>query len=238
MRDRFAIAWIVTILSVCTYLAYEVVRMDRLIDAGAKMSVSAKKFERPIDNRNEILILGDSLAYGVGVSEPEKSFAGLLAGQFKDKSIINNAEIGETTESLRRTLDNKLNTHYEQIYIIVGGNDIMRIHINVLSSSESLKSVVRRSSQLADQVFLITTGDFNNVSLSPWILKNVFGVRANIIRNSALELEKELRNFNYVDFKSAAIEKGEYKKLEAPDGYHLNEQGIRVLVTTMLDKKY
>ena len=236
MRNIFAIALIFIITSICAYMGYEVVRMDRLVNAGASMSRSAQKYDKKISDKKEILVLGDSLAYGVGVSGPEKSFAGVLSERYKDKSIKNNAVIGETIGSLRTTLDKKLTAKYERIYIVVGGNDIMRMHINVFSSKESLKPIIRQASQHADMVILVTTGNFDNVSLSPWALKSFFDIRANIIRSSALELESEIKNFNYIDFQNVMIDRKEYKKLEAADGYHLNDQGIQKLVSVMLEE--
>lgn len=212
--------------------------MNQLIEAGKRMSQTAKKFERPVDDKNEVLILGDSLAYGVGASTPENSLAGVLAERLAGKSIENKAEIGETIGSLRKTLDDKQATHYEQVYIVVGGNDIMRMHINVLSSRDSLKALIKEAAQQSDQVTLVTTGDFKNVTLSPFILKTVFDIRANTIRRAALELETELNNFDYVDFYSVPFEKLEYKQLEAADGYHLNDRGIQRLVSIMLQGNY
>ncbi len=238
MRNRHALAGIIIILGVCTYLAYEVVRMNQLITAGASLSRSAQKFERPIGEKNEILILGDSLAYGVGASSPDKSFAGVLAARFNDKSVKNKAVIGETTSSLNKTIDGELTNHYEKIYIIVGGNDIMRMHINILKSSKSLRTAIEKASLQANEVVIMTAGDFDDVSLSPWALKPIFELRAEMIRNTALKLEHEYENFDYIDIKAAAIDSEVYKQLEAPDGYHLNDQGIEMLVSTMQSGKY
>lgn len=79
IRNEYAVIVIIAIFGICSYLSFEVVRMNRLINAGAIMSRNAVKYERPIEGKNEILILGDSLAYGVGVSKPADSFAGVIA---------------------------------------------------------------------------------------------------------------------------------------------------------------
>lgn len=237
MRNTVGIFGAATILGICTYLGYEVLRMNRLIDAGASISLSTEKFEKTINGKNEILVLGDSLAYGVGASSAEKSFAAVLADNFSNKSIENNAEIGETISSLQKTLDQKLTTRYEHIYIIVGGNDIMRIHINVFSSARSLKAVIRDISRRAERVTLITTGDFDYVSLSPWMMRGIFNARAKIIRSAALDLESEVSNLNYVDLYKTRVDKSEYKRLEASDGYHVNDAGIQKLVSIMLQEQ-
>jgi len=236
MRTITALTGIILIVGTCVYLGYEVLRMNLLIDEGAKLSRSTQIFERTIDDKNEILILGDSLAYGVGVDKPEDSFAGVLAERLKFKSIKNNSEIGETTSSLDASLNDKMAARYETTYIIVGGNDIMRMHINIYGSKDALKSLIKRVSKQSDNVYLVTTGDFKNVSLSPWILKNAYSYRSDLIRNTAIDLESKYANFNYIDFKSVKMSREEYQKLEAADGYHLNEQGIKELISVTLDE--
>lgn len=226
------------IIIICTYLGYEAYRIKHLADAGAVLSRTTEKFAREIDGKSDILILGDSLAYGVGASSPELSFAGKLAQEFEGSSITNNAEIGETIISLRNTISSKLTGRYKKIYIIVGGNDIMRVHFNIYNSANSIDHIIRESSQHTDKVVLITTGKFDNVSLSPWILKSVFNARADIVRRSAIELEDTYTNYDYIDFYSVSIEKKEYKRLEAKDGYHLNDLGVDKLVSTTLEAEF
>ncbi|HMS30943.1 MAG TPA: SGNH/GDSL hydrolase family protein [Candidatus Saccharibacteria bacterium] len=222
-------------LATCTYLGYEAFRIYRLAGAGADMSLSTIKFERVNKGKNDILILGDSLAFGVGASTPEVSFAGKIAQKHSGLAVSNQAKIGETIVSLKNTIDSKLTARYDKIYIIVGGNDIMRIHFNIFNSAGSLDYIISKASQHADKVVLITTGRFDNVSLSPWILKDVYNARASIIRQSGLKLEDTYANYDYIDFYSTYIGRKEYKKLEAVDGYHLNDLGVDKLVSTVLE---
>jgi lysophospholipase L1-like esterase len=170
---------------------------------------------------------------GVGSSNPENSFAGVLAQKFSDKSIENNAEIGETTKSLQNTLDKKLDGNYETIYIIIGGNDIMRMHINLFTSKKSLNSVVKKTSKHANKIVLVTTGNFKYVSLAPAALRGVFDMRAKMLRDSALALEAESDEVDYIDFYSVPLKESEYKQLEAADGYHLNDDGIQRLIAAI-----
>lgn len=219
----------------CIYLGYEVVRIHELTSNGAVMSLSTEKFERRHEKENGILILGDSLAYGVGASSQEASFAGKLAEHYHDSSITNKAEIGETVGSLKETIDEKITGKYEIIFIIVGGNDIMRMHINIFNSANRIKPIVDKASQHSAKVVLITTGNFNYVSLQPWILKSVFNKRADILRQAALKLKANYPGFSYIDFYATSMGKEEYKSYEASDGYHLNDAGVNRLVITTLE---
>lgn len=225
----------VAIILTCVYLGYEALRIHELTGYGAAMSLSTEKFERPRNGDNDILILGDSLAYGVGTSSQETSFAGQLAEHYPNSSITNNAKIGETVGSLKATIDEKIAGEYEIIFIIVGGNDIMRMHINIFNSASSIKPVIDKASRHSPQVVLITTGNFNHVSLQPWILKRVFSKRADILRQTALKLEVEYPGFSYIDFYAVPTSRAEYKAYEASDGYHLNDAGMKQLVATTLE---
>jgi lysophospholipase L1-like esterase len=226
----------VTIIVTCIYLGFEAVRIYKLTGNGAVMSLSTEKFERRAERKNDILILGDSLAYGVGASSPETSFAGKLAEHYRDSHITNKAEIGETVSSLKETINEKIIDKYEIIFIIVGGNDVMRVHINVFKSANDFKPIVDKASRHSARVVLVTTGNFNYVSLQPWILKSVFNKRANILRQTALQLESDFPDYSYVDFYATAIGEDEYKAYEASDGYHLNDAGVNRLIAAVLEK--
>lgn len=225
----------VAIIATCVYLGYEAVRIHELTGNGAGMSLSTEKFERRQEKENGILILGDSLAYGVGASSRETSFAGKLAEHYHDSPITNKAEIGETVSSLEETIDEKITDKYEIIFIIVGGNDIMRMHINIFNSANGIKPIVDKASQHSARVVLITTGNFNYVSLQPWILKSVFNKRADILRREALKLEADYPSYSYIDFYATSMDKEEYKSYEASDGYHLNDAGVNRLIASTLE---
>jgi lysophospholipase L1-like esterase len=219
----------------CIYLGYEAVRIHELAGNGAVLSFSTEKFERKQEGDDGILILGDSLAYGVGASSREASFAGKLAEHYHDSSITNKAEIGETVGSLKETIDEKITDKYEIIFIIVGGNDIMKMHINIFNSAKGIEPIVDKASRHADKVVLVTTGNFNYVSLRPWILKSVFNKRADILRQAALKVEADFTSYSYIDFYATPIDGKEYKLYEASDGYHLNDSGVNKLITTTFE---
>jgi lysophospholipase L1-like esterase len=225
----------IAIITTCIYLGYEAVRIHELTGNGAAMSLSTEKFERRLERENGILILGDSLAYGVGASSQEASFAGKIAEHYHDSAVNNKAKIGETVDSLKETIDEKITDKYEIIFIIVGGNDIMRMHINIFNSANSIKPIIDKASRHSARVVLVTTGNFNYVSLQPWILKSIFNNRANILRRAALKLETNYPNYSYIDFYTTSMDEEEYKSYEASDGYHLNDAGVNRLITITME---
>lgn len=237
-KSKFFLVGLILFFVAGSYAAIEVFRVKRLVGASSRLSLSTTKYERIINLNKEILVLGDSLAYGVGASKPENSFVGLLAKQLNNKSIKNEAEIGETTKSLKDTIDSKISGRYEKIFIIIGANDIIRINIDVNESASNLDYIINKSSQSSDEVILVTTANIKYISLTPSVLSALYGRRADIIRQKALNLEKKYPNFRYVDFYSYPISKYEYKELEAKDGYHLNDEGFKALVNVTLSGDY
>ena len=76
------------------------------------------------------LILGDSLAYGVGASSSASSVAGNIGSYFPDATIVNKSESGfHVNDVLTQISDVSQPIALEEftdILVIVGGNDIVR----------------------------------------------------------------------------------------------------------------
>ncbi|WP_372340944.1 arylesterase [Paraglaciecola sp.] len=102
-----------------------------------------------------LLILGDSLSAGYGISQTE-GWVSLLQDMWQGKSItiINGAISGETTDGalarLPRLLEQNKPTH---VYIELGGNDGLQGH-PVSKMMENLDSIISQSIDSGAAVFL------------------------------------------------------------------------------------
>ncbi len=210
-------------------LAYSIYTMQRYITNGRYMVTITDRYERRLDGRPEILILGDSLAYGVGTSTGETSFAGQIAQAYPDKSIVNKSVVGDSTTELASDIDEHLdNKRYESIYILISGNDIFRFGVDIQDSADNLRDITSKAAEHADTTYLITTPDFKNVSLIPWFSRGFYSNRSNIIHQAAISIHNNHDNVVYVD--TYDVDPSHYSKLEATDGFHLNDDGIKELV--------
>lgn len=72
------------------------------------------------------LLLGDSVALGLGASEPERTLAGQLRRDFSEVNVECRAQPGARGRDLPAQLDEAGRSRYAAIIISIGGNDIVR----------------------------------------------------------------------------------------------------------------
>lgn len=72
------------------------------------------------------LLLGDSVALGLGASEPARTLAGQLSDEFSEVNVECRAQPGARGRDLRRQLSDAGRPRYAAIIISIGGNDIVR----------------------------------------------------------------------------------------------------------------
>ncbi len=115
---------------------------------GIKSQTDINGFRIPVDNyvyndkKNSILILGDSVVYGVGVKEKD-SFIGLSRNNFKKKNLYNSAIFGYNIESYLYILKKnykKFNNEIDKVIIFLGLNDIVA-HQGVVFKKKSINSI-------------------------------------------------------------------------------------------------
>ena len=107
---------------------------------------------------NNILIFGDSLSSGYGISS-EQSWPSLLAKKLvADKSsyaVVNASISGETTAGGRTRLAQALKTHHPMITVIeLGSNDGLR-GLPIAAMRSNLTAMVRMAKQNRTKVLLI-----------------------------------------------------------------------------------
>lgn len=173
-----------------------------------------------------ILILGDSLAYGTGTSQPENSIAGLFAAEFDDPTVQNLAKNGKRTNELAQEIKT-LKEHYDLILIIIGGNDIIRPYIDLGDSGDNLQTIYSHASEHADNVVALTTGNLKYTSFFLPPLRQFIGNRSVQLRDSAVASAQTLPNVTYVDL-VAYNEIADFDAdKEAKDKLHLSDEGAR-----------
>ncbi len=215
-------------LLVMLHVAQLAVQLRANIATADRLAADTVRYERLTDSEQTILVLGDSLAYGVGTSSPETSYAGLVAKRFPDASIRNKAEIGATTRELSENINSIIDDRYSQIHIFIGGNDIARYGVDLDQLALDFEHIINTAASSADQVYIFTSSDFRNVSIMPAYLSGYFSDRSEFVRSTASSLTAVHENAHYVDVFD--VSRQEYKEYEAADGFHLNDKGMAALV--------
>jgi lysophospholipase L1-like esterase len=89
-----------------------------------KIAASARKFVRYSDAPT-IAFFGDSTAYGVGSSCPEKSLPGLVALKNPKYTIINDSKNGSYIRNVTSVLSHQ--KVFDILFVCCGGIDILRM---------------------------------------------------------------------------------------------------------------
>lgn len=224
------------LLLASTHIGYIGLRSYAKMHRGQALASNAEPYSRrSMKDDRSILILGDSLAYGVGASSPENSLAGQLAARFSDYSVVNKAKVGATTEELADSIAGEVDGPYDAAFIVIGGNDIARYGVDLDQSVRNLRTVAEISSSRIGHVYLITSGDFANVSILPWFVRPHYSDRSRRLRDAARVIDGSVDNLDYVDMFD--VDPDRYARMEATDGFHLNDFGIRHLLDAALARR-
>ena len=84
---------------------------------------------------SNIVLLGDSITYGYGLSEDEQSYGDIL-GEYYGAEVTNYAQNGLTTEGLLEKLEREdiqsTVGECDMVCISIGGNDLLHIFLDAL----------------------------------------------------------------------------------------------------------
>lgn len=217
-----------------------VVRVRILSQRGGELIRSTVPFERNGTNKQTVLVLGDSLAYGTGTTSSEKSVAGLVAKHYPMATVINKSVNGKRTNELAQEVKS-LEGKYDLILIIIGGNDVLRPWINLEQSGKNLETIYAGASAHADKVVALTTGNLRYTTLFLWPINHYLGARSMELRNYAVKAAAPHKNVTYVNLveRNKTVPFGHLK--EAPDRLHLGDDGAQywyegILATGALPK--
>ncbi len=195
---------------------------------GEVLAKNTSAFERSGDSQH-FLLLGDSLAYGVGTSSSEHSLAGLLAEKYPHAHIENRAKIGNDVEGLLQDIVSLKpeDIDYDGIFVLIGGNDIMRYGVNINESAESIQKIIDLLSDRSAKVYVYSTVDFKNVKAVTVFLRSFYSKRSDIMYNATKTAASQHDNVVFVD--AYHVSSKEFSQLQASDGFHLNDTGTRRL---------
>ena len=172
-----------------------------------------------IEETTTIVVLGDSLVAGYGVS-PEYSFPAQLANylqkEFESVEVINAGISGDTTAGGRARLSQVINLYPDIVIVVLGANDLLR----GFTPEETRANLDYIVSELRKKNIHVLLGGF----VAPPNYGEEFVVAFNGIYK---EIAKEHHAILYPFFLEEVYGK---KDLNLPDGLHPNAEGIRKVV--------
>lgn len=173
------------------------------------------------DNKKVILILGDSITEGYGIAK-EQSYPSLLQKKLKEKNvkIINSGISGSTTASAYSRIKWVLKRRLDVVMIALGGNDGLRG-----TKPSATKANLEKAIKLAQK---------NNVKviLAGMMLPYNYGEDYRTEFSKVFSTLAKKYKLDYIPFLLKDV--GGKKELNLADGIHPNEEGHKVISSTVL----
>lgn len=233
MQPAMLIGCVVTLAAALLYLFVLLGQTHQRMEAGKNLAAATVQYSRDLGTGNpSALVIGDSIAFGVGATTPDRSLAGQIGSRRPDLSIVNRARIGGDASELAADVYDLVAERHEAVFISIGGNDVVRHSIDIDNSIVSLQLIISHAAQYADNVYLFTPSDFASVGAIPAPLRAFYSGRSERIRLAALQLEQKYSNFDYVDLFDTNG-RGLAGR-QAADGFHPNDAGVTWMVDAAL----
>ncbi len=169
-----------------------------------------------------ILILGDSLAVGVGAPQ-EKTIAALLGFSLK-ANVENLALSGAQTHDLAGQMERTSRERYDLILIQIGANDVIRFK-SLKEAERNMSALLARAQSVSDRVVFLTAGNIGDAPLWPWPLNSLYTARTLHIRERFMALAVQYDAL-YVDiYAHGNLFSSDPARYYAVDNLHLSEEG-------------
>lgn len=202
---------------------YQFLRIQHFKAIGKALVVKTKPFSsHPHSSTKRILVLGDSLAVGVGATESKHSIAGRIGHDHPHASITNAAISGARVEDVLQQIAAFHEEHFDLIIIQIGGNDVT--HFTSLKKiAEDMNKIIKQAKIIAPHVLVWSSGSvgFAPIFIPPlsWIYtaetRRIYRTLSRIVTAAGC---------TYVNLFvpwSEDIFKTDTKKYYAPDCFHV-----------------
>ena len=204
--------------------------------------VKNKKGKSKIKNKNpkKILIVGDSQS---AIESPNGSqisytYPNLLQNKLKDKGVSIDvlAQVGKTTDWMKKNLPAKLkNKKYDRVIIYGGGNDASNSSIKLESVIKNIQEMVDMSIENGADAFVNlgykVQGDFGNYKIMP--ITPYVKEREKWI--PLVERRKELQKLIPQKIKNATIIPAYDLQSKTSDGIHPTSSGHKIVADKIYD---
>lgn len=213
--------FIIILIILLAVVLFDGIRILLLIRKTIALEKQILPFTRTIPNaQKRILILGDSTAFGTGVSDSKDSTAGRLGALYPEAEIVNLAVNGLRIKGLLEILSSiDKNDHYELILIQIGANDIIRF-TSINEVKAGIEKVLTRSRDFKGKVILLHSGNIGHAKLFPWYLRPILSKRSMEVR-ALYQSASASYGAIYIDLIAAPTAN---LFIEKPDVYYANDK--------------
>lgn len=224
------ITWIFYLVTtiLLAWIAIQVTRISILARRAVQYGKQTIPVHRKLDNpKNQVLVIGDSTAFGTGAIQQEHSLVGRLAQDLPNSTIVNAAKNAMSLSELNAHLEPHEENTYDYVIVHIGGMDtitlkpLTQIRQNARASLESARRVARK------KVFLVSVCNVGCAPFFQYPLNRYFELRSNQISNIFDSLCNELEIDHIPLYREKSFDPlyQDKKRYYAPDGLHPNDEG-------------
>jgi acyl-CoA thioesterase I len=188
----------------------------------------------------QLVIVGDSLARGLGASAPKNTFASLIYAELRRKhpkmTMRNLGRLGATTDEIAATEISHVDADScSLVVVIAGANDVQKLYTPRHFGASYAKLLQNIRARLP-HAGLVVMG-VPDVSLSPripWFLKPI---ESRLSRDASASVAAAVREYGAVFVPLYTLSHQEADRsnsLLSSDGLHPNDKGFRIMGDTAL----
>ncbi len=219
----FAILFI--FIPFCVYVVFAGLVVFNNIRIGKRLVENSPAFSREGTYQTRILVVGDSLAVGVGAYGIQ-TLAERIAFML-DASVENRAQSGARMRDIEAQIVQSAAPRYDYVFIVGGANDIMR-----LTADGDLKDAIRAAYGAArlksEKVVALTAGDIGKAPFFVFPLNMYFSKRTKETRPFFVDIAQEL-GVEYVNLlEYPLVFETDAPRYYAEDLLHLSADGYGV----------
>lgn len=152
-----SIILVITLL-IAAVTIYQLIRVRHFKVIGEKLVQITKPLSiHPQNPTKRILVLGDSLAVGVGTTDTKYSIAGRISKDYPNASVTNVAISGSRTIDVIKQISYLDKKHFDLIIIQIGGNDVT--HFTSLKEVASkMVQIIKLAKEISPHILVWSSG--------------------------------------------------------------------------------
>ncbi len=195
------------------------------VRVGKKLAENSPVFSRGGEHATKVLVVGDSLAVGVGaygiLSIPER-LAFML-----EASVENRAQSGAKMHDIELQIEQSKEQRYDYIFIIGGANDIIQRTADG-ELQDAIRAAYGQAKLRSDRVIALTSGDVGKAPFFVFPLHYYFSKRTTDTRPFFVNIAKEI-GVEYIDIlEYPLVFNTDAARYYAEDLLHLSADGYGV----------
>jgi lysophospholipase L1-like esterase len=147
--------------------------------------------------RASVLVLGDSLALGIGASCPQRTLWGRIAQDYPHCNLDVRAQSGARAYDLAVQLAAVSSLRYDVALLCVGANDVMRLG-NLTRVAQQIQVTLNTLKRCASMTVVVTSANIGGAPIFFWPLSHLYSTRSLYLAR-AIELCADRVGASYVN---------------------------------------